>query len=51
VRLHVTDLPTDTTLRAGMSAVMEIDTEHRRGLFNVLSHALALDEPTQGAAQ
>ena len=51
VRLHVTNLPADTTLRAGMSAVVEIDTGHRRGLFTVLSHALALDEPAQGAAQ
>ena len=30
-----------------MSAVVEIDTEHRRGLFTVLSHALAWDEPAQ----
>jgi hypothetical protein len=51
VRLHVVDLPEDATLRAGMSAVVEIDTQHRRGLFNVLSHALAWDEPAQGTAQ
>jgi hypothetical protein len=36
-------------LRAGMSAVVEIDTGHRRGLFTVLSRALAWDEPAQGA--
>jgi membrane fusion protein (multidrug efflux system) len=51
VRLHVVDLPEDTTLRAGMSAVVEIDTQHRRGLFNMLSHALAWDEPAQSTAQ
>ena len=51
VRLHVTDLPADTTLRAGMSAVVEIDTGHRRRLFTVLSHALAWDEPAQAPAQ
>ena len=51
VRLHVTDLSADTTLRAGMSAVVEIDTGHRRGLFTVLSHALAWDEPAQAPAQ
>jgi membrane fusion protein (multidrug efflux system) len=51
VRLHVVDLPADTTLRAGMSAVVEIDTQHRRGLFNLLSHAFAWDEPAQAAVQ
>jgi len=51
VRLHVVDMPADTTLRAGMSAVVEIDTEHRRGLFNMLSRALAWDEPKQAPAQ
>lgn len=44
VRLHVTDMPQDTVLRAGMSAVVEIDTGHRREMFNVLSHALAGDQ-------
>ncbi|HET6158913.1 MAG TPA: HlyD family secretion protein [Dongiaceae bacterium] len=51
VRLHVVDVPAGTTLRAGMSAVVEIDTEHRRGLFNVLSRALAWDEPKQAPTQ
>jgi membrane fusion protein (multidrug efflux system) len=51
VRLHVVDMPQDATLRAGMSAVVEIDTEHRRGLFNVLSRAFAWDEPKQTTAQ
>jgi membrane fusion protein (multidrug efflux system) len=50
VRLHVVDGPKDATLRAGMSAVVEIDTQHRRELFNVLRHALALDEPAQDTA-
>jgi len=30
---------------------VEIDTGHRRGLFTVLSHALAWDEPAQAPAQ
>ena len=51
VRLHVTDLPDNTTLRAGMSAVVEIDTEHRRELLGMLRHALALDGPSQGSAE
>ena len=51
VRLHIVDLPADATLRAGMSAEVEIDTQHRRGLFNILSRAFAGDEGTQGAAQ
>jgi membrane fusion protein (multidrug efflux system) len=51
VRLHIVGLPADTALRAGMSAVVEIDTQHRRGLFNILSHAFAGDEATHGAAQ
>jgi membrane fusion protein, multidrug efflux system len=51
VRLHVVDAPKDATLRAGMSAVVEIDTGHRRALFNVLRHALALDGPAETAAQ
>jgi membrane fusion protein (multidrug efflux system) len=50
VRLHVVDGPKDATLRAGMSAVVEIDTGHRRALFNVLRHALALDKPAQDSA-
>lgn len=44
VRLHVVDAPKDAVLRAGMSAVVEIDTGHRRELFNVLSHAFAGDQ-------
>jgi membrane fusion protein (multidrug efflux system) len=51
VRLHVVSMPQDATLRAGMSAVVEIDTEHRRGLFNLLSRALAWDEPAPSAQQ
>lgn len=51
VRLHVTELPADTTLRAGMSAVVDIDTAHRRGLFTFLSNALAGDEATEPKAQ
>jgi membrane fusion protein (multidrug efflux system) len=51
VRLHVIDVPANTVLRAGMSAVVDIDTEHRRGLFNMLSHAMAWDEPKQAPAQ
>jgi len=47
VRLRVTGAPKDAVLRAGMSAVVEIDTGHRRELFNLLSHALAWDEPAQ----
>ena len=43
VRLHVVDGPKDATLRAGMSAVVEIDTQHRRELLGILRHALALD--------
>jgi membrane fusion protein (multidrug efflux system) len=44
VRLHVVDVPADATLRAGMSAVVEIDTEHRRGLFSFLGNAFAHDD-------
>ncbi|MEZ5833448.1 MAG: HlyD family secretion protein [Dongiaceae bacterium] len=51
VRLRVVDAPADTVLRAGMSAVVEIDTEHHRGLFTMLSHALAWGEPKQAPAQ
>ncbi len=51
VRLHVVNAPEGKVLRAGMSALVEIDTEHRRGLFNVLSHAFARDEPAEAAAQ
>ncbi len=50
VRLHVVDAPKDATLRAGMSAVVEIDTGHRRALLGLLRHALALDEPAQDPA-
>ena len=49
VRLHVTEAPQDAVLRAGMSAVVEIDTGHRRELFSVLSHALAWDAPAEQA--
>lgn len=51
VRLHVVDAPADATLRAGMSAVVEIDTEHRRGLFSFLGNAFAHDTAAQKAAQ
>jgi membrane fusion protein (multidrug efflux system) len=51
VRLHVIDGPQDATLRAGMSAVVEIDTEHRRELLGMLRHALALDAPAETAQQ
>jgi len=51
VRLHVVDGPKDATLRAGMSAMVEIDTGHRRALFSLLSHALAWDEPAKTAQQ
>ncbi len=47
VRLHVTDAPQDAVLRAGMSAVVDIDTGHRRELLGVLSHALAWDAPAE----
>ena len=51
VRLHVIDGPKDATLRAGMSAVVEIDTQHRRALLGMLRHALALDEPAETSQQ
>jgi membrane fusion protein (multidrug efflux system) len=51
VRLHVVDAPADATLRAGMSAVVEIDTEHRRGLFSVLRNAFAHDTPAPATVQ
>ena len=51
VRLHVTDLPEDTVLRAGMSAVVEIDTEHRRGLFNMLARLFTWNQTAQAKAK
>jgi membrane fusion protein, multidrug efflux system len=51
VRLHVTDQPADTTLRAGMSAVVDIDTAHRRGLFTLLRDAFAGGAATEPKAQ
>jgi membrane fusion protein (multidrug efflux system) len=51
VRLHVTDLPADTTLRAGMSAVVDIDTGHRRSFFGVFGNAFAGDQDAAPAAQ
>jgi membrane fusion protein (multidrug efflux system) len=49
VRLHVTDAPQDAVLRAGMSAVVEIDTGHRRALLGMLSHAFAGDSSADQA--
>jgi membrane fusion protein (multidrug efflux system) len=51
VRLRVVDAPADAVLRAGMSAVVEIDTEHRRGLLSFLGNAFAHDTPKQATAQ
>lgn len=51
VRLHITDLPASTTLRAGMSAEVAIDTQHRRGLFSIFGHAFAGDDEAQSTAQ
>jgi membrane fusion protein (multidrug efflux system) len=50
VRLHVVDAPADATLRAGMSAVVEIDTEHSRGVFGFLRNAFAHDAPAEQQA-
>ncbi|HET6622110.1 MAG TPA: HlyD family secretion protein [Dongiaceae bacterium] len=51
VRLHVVDLPENTVLRAGMSAVVEIDTKHRRGLFTALARIFTWDQAAQAKAQ
>jgi membrane fusion protein (multidrug efflux system) len=51
VRLRVVDAPADAVLRAGMSAVVEIDTEHRRGLLSFLGNAFAHDTPAEAKAQ
>jgi membrane fusion protein (multidrug efflux system) len=51
VRLRVVDAPDDAILRAGMSAVVEIDTGHSRSLLGFLGNAFAHDEPTEAKAQ
>lgn len=51
VRLRMVDVPEDATLRAGMSAVVEIDTKHRRALFTALARVFSWDKPAQAKAQ
>ncbi|HEX6120974.1 MAG TPA: HlyD family secretion protein [Dongiaceae bacterium] len=51
VRLRVVDAPEDATLRAGMSAVVEIDTGHRRGVFTALARLFTWGQPAQAKAQ
>jgi len=51
VRLRVVDAPADATLRAGMSAVVDIDTGHRRSLLGFLGNAFAGDKPAEPPAQ
>ncbi len=46
MRVHVNPAPGNPPLRAGMSAVLEIDTRHTRGLPTFLTHLFGGANPT-----